>query len=96
MLQKGNGFDYNIAKLIENGIDRSVVNSWINGRRQPQIASLKEVARILGFDVYLLLSNEKQALLPEQQEVCDLAKRVERKDVLEAAKTLLKMGIDIK
>lgn len=105
VLQKGKGIEYNLKKLEEHGISRGVVNSWINGRRNPQIASLNRVSEILEIDVYSFLSddqnkqneqNEQDELLLEQSKVCDLVKKVNKKDVLEAAKTVLKIGMDVK
>jgi len=94
MLQKGDGYKKNMEKLAEHDIDRNVVNSWINGRRQPQMASLQKIAEILGFDALIFYAtDEKIDLLPEQQEVCELAKRNRNKQVLNAAKEILKVGI---
>lgn len=48
-LNSGDGYEKNIEKLKESGISRDVVNAWINGRRNPNMISLKKVADSLGF-----------------------------------------------
>lgn len=91
ILQKGS-YKENLSKLKNAGIAREVVDSWINGKRQPQMASLKEVAGILGFDIFSLYA-DKSELLPEQDEVCEMARKVKDEKILHAAKTILSMGI---
>jgi len=50
ILNSGDGCDANISMLEKNGIPRVTIISWLNGARNPRIATLQRMARLLKVD----------------------------------------------
>ncbi len=93
ILQKGDGYKKNIEKLENSGIGKSEVNSWLNGNRNPQYASIKKISTILNIPIDCLIK-ESTGLIPEQEIVIDLVKKTKNPQVLEAMKRVALIEIE--
>jgi len=78
----------------ETGLSKMTVRHWISGHRKPQLANLQKIADLFHFDIYILFDNPtEEELLPEQKEIMEMIARIRKKDVLEAIRTIARMGL---
>ncbi len=78
----------------ETGLSQMTIRHWISGHRKPQLANLQKIADLFHFDVYILFDEPNaEELLPEQKEIIEMISRIRKKDVLEAIRTIARMGL---
>lgn len=50
ILNSGNGFKNNSEFLMQHGIARSSIDSYLNGWRSPKLRTIMKMAQVLGID----------------------------------------------
>jgi len=94
ILIKDDSYKKNVKKLEENGIPRQLVDGWLNGRRNPQIASLIKVADALNFNINILFKEPAGELTPDHERIIELIKRIKDKKILKLIENVAELEIN--